>query len=83
MKKINLSGGFHQVGNIKIQVSNNKFNELLERFDNKSYESSIISGQDLDEFLTDSQKKRLEKHFCGIKDCTCGGYYRDCHIEIK
>jgi hypothetical protein len=26
--------------------------------------------------LTDTQRKRLDRHFCGITDCTCGGVSR-------
>ena len=27
-------------------------------------------------YLSDRQKKRLEKHFCGHYDCKCGSYKR-------
>lgn len=27
-------------------------------------------------FLTDHHKKKLKKHFCGIKGCACGSYAR-------
>lgn len=82
MKKIKLFGGFHNVDAINIQVSDNKFEELKREFENKSYEQCVISGPYLDDFLTEGQKKRLDKHFCGISGCTCGSYYRDCHIEL-
>ena len=82
MKKIKLFGGFHNVDAINIQVSDNQFEELKREFENKSCEQCVISGPYLDDFLTEGQKKRLDKHFCGISGCTCGSYYRDCHIEL-
>ena len=47
MKKITLSGGFHDVCELNIQWN----------------EKSISKNQ----------AKRIEKHFCGMSDCTCGG----------
>lgn len=82
MKKIKLFGGFHNSKSTNVQVSDEVYSDLKEQFDGKPYEQCVIIGEYLDEFLTEGQKKRLNKHFCGISGCTCGSYYRDCHIEL-
>ena len=82
MKKIKLFGGYHNVEKISIEVSDENFGILKKEYDNKPYDQCIIKGEDLDGFLSDGQRRRLDKHFCGIGGCTCGSYYRDCHIEL-
>jgi len=59
-----LSGGFHNSPEIKIRV------------DNTSYRNYALGYIEFDDMLTNYQRKRLERHFCGIKGCTCGSYRR-------
>lgn len=65
MKRILLSGGFHNSPEITINVKND--NAV------KDWKNGNIPFSEL---LTAYQKKRLENHFCGIKGCTCGAYTR-------
>ena len=64
MKTITLSGGFHNSPAINFHISENAYNAL------KSGEAQIY------EVLSQSQLKRADRHFCGIKGCTCGAYMR-------
>ena len=64
MKKVSLSGGFHNSSEISILLSDAKYNEL---------KSGISS---LQEVLTPYQFRKLDRHFCGIKGCTCGSFTR-------
>lgn len=59
-KKITLVGGFHNASPITIRVD-------------ESYHPATHSIQ---EVLSESQARKLSRHFCGIKGCTCGSYYR-------
>lgn len=61
---LSLSGGFHNSPEIKIRVSNT------------SYRAYSIGSITFTEMLTDYQQKKLSRHFCGIKGCTCGAYMR-------
>jgi hypothetical protein len=64
MKKLTLSGGFHNSPETTIQVSD------------KDYEAYKSGSVALYEILSPAQDKRLRKHFCGIAGCTCGSYTR-------
>lgn len=61
---ITLKGGFHNVSETKIRVSNSVY---------RLYALGHIEFNDM---LTEYQKQKLDKHFCGIKGCTCGSYAR-------
>lgn len=69
MKKVKLSlwGGFHNVGEIHVMVSERDY-ELLK---NKEI--------DMAEALSPYQNSRVGRHFCGISDWECGGIYRNLH----
>lgn len=64
MKKLTLSGGFHNAAETTIQVSGNDY---------KALKSGNVA---LGEILTPAQERRLRRHFCGIQGCTCGSYIR-------
>lgn len=59
MKKVKISlwGGFHNVGEIRVMIS------------------------DFEDVLSLNQYKRVQRHFCGMSDCLCGGIYRNLHWE--
>lgn len=64
MKTIELSGGFHWSESVRIHVSNESVEDLQ-------------SGRaEISDILTSYQRKRLERHFCGIKSCYCGSFRR-------
>lgn len=65
MKRIRLSGGFHNRPEITINVKSDGAVKDWERGNTAFYE-----------LLTEYQRKRLEKHFCGIKGCMCGSFMR-------
>lgn len=64
MKKVTFYGGFHNSSAISARLTDTQYNTLKEG----------VTG--LREILTESQQKRLDKHFCGIKGCMCGGISR-------
>ena len=57
---VTLSGGFHNAGPINVKVPKN--------FD--PVHDCII------DVLGQSVIKKLDRHFCGINGCTCGGVFR-------
>ena len=67
--KVTFWGGYHNVPEINMNIS-------LEAYEALYY---VIEG---DETLVDwacanlseYQTKRLDKHFCGIKGCSCGSF---------
>ncbi len=67
---VTFSGGFH----------NSKAISLYMNFSNEAlcdYADCNISAKTLiDENLTPYQRKRLERHFCGINGCMCGHWHR-------
>lgn len=67
--KITFFGGFHNSNAITIRVSNETANDIREGF------------YPLSECLTSYQLRRLNRHFCGVKGCTCGGVMR-AEIEL-
>ena len=64
MKKITLYGGFHNVNDVDVEVTESQYEDIREGL------------SPLTDILTDSQIKRLDKHFCGVSDCKCGGVAR-------
>ncbi len=68
-KRIQLSGGSHNSKAINVVVSADAYGDFQKGF----------AG--LNEILSKSQRGKLERHFCGIKSCTCGSYLR-AHIEV-
>lgn len=65
---ISLKGGFHNVSETKIRV------------ENSIYRLYALGRIEFNDMLTEYQEKKLSKHFCGIKGCTCDSY-RDAEIE--
>ena len=63
MKYVTFSGGFHNCGAIRVRVSEEAYDELK-------------NGGALLESLSNSQINRLNRHFCGVDGCTCGGVMR-------
>ena len=61
---LSLSGGFHNSPEVKVRVSNS------------TYRAYSLGQIEFHEMLTDYQDKKLSKHFCGVKGCTCGSYMR-------
>lgn len=56
---IELSGGFHNSDAIRVRIADEV--------------GPIGRWSDLERWLSLSQIARLERHFCGIAGCTCGG----------
>lgn len=69
MKKVTLAGGFHSSKKITINVSNKAYNALNDNM-------SMSISEWVSNYLSDYQESRLDNHFCGIGDCTCGSYVR-------
>ena len=65
-RKITLRGGFHNANDIRIVLPADVVSKL------EKGEIHLI----LDDVLSDYQRRRLDRHFCGIKDCKCGGVVR-------
>lgn len=63
-KYVTFYGGFHNCGAIRVRVSEQQGSDIAEGF------------YPLDEILSEGQMKRLNRHFCGVKGCTCGGVIR-------
>jgi hypothetical protein len=57
-------GGFHNASEIAFYLS---------KHDTQQYINGWVS---LRNCLSPKQKKRLDKHFCGIESCVCGGISR-------
>lgn len=64
MKYVKFSGGFHNCPAIRVRVTERQYAELKEGF------------YSLEQVLSACQMKRLDRHFCGMKDCCCGGACR-------
>lgn len=64
--KITLSGGYHNAKPIKVALAE----KLVERL--KAGEVSITDFH----VLSTAQRNKLDRHFCGIRGCMCGGISR-------
>lgn len=64
MKYVTFYGGFHNSGAIRVRVNDKQYEALKEGF------------EPLYDILSNHQFKRLNRHFCGIKGCMCGGAMR-------
>lgn len=64
MKYVTFSGGFHNCGAVRIRVNDEQYNDIKEGF------------YPLGEILSGYQITRLNRHFCGVRGCTCGGVLR-------
>lgn len=64
MKYVTFYGGFHNAASTRVRVSDEQYNELREGF------------YPLADILSEGQMKRLNRHFCGVRGCTCGGVNR-------
>lgn len=64
MKYVTFYGGFHNVGPARVRVTEEQYNDLKEGF------------YSLSEILSSNQMMRLNRHFCGVQGCTCGGVLR-------
>lgn len=60
---IEFSGGFHNSSPMRLRLNEKQYQLLTD-------------GHPIAEVLSGGQERRLYKHFCGIKDCLCGSYYR-------
>ncbi len=63
-------GGFHDSPEIRLYINFKKenINEFM---------AGKIGKKDLiDMSITPYQRRRLERHFCGNKECTCGSWLR-------
>lgn len=70
--KVELSGGFHSVQPITVQIPREKL------------PTHRVGVSEFFEIFSDNQLDRLDKHFCGISDCSCGAYERaTVHIEVS
>lgn len=70
--RIELSGGFHNVKPITMRVAREKL------------PTTRVGSAEFFDIFSRGQLDRLDKHFCGITDCTCGAYERaTVHIEVS
>lgn len=73
-RTITLEGGFHNSKATTVTINIPNIDLPLEGF----------QGRDIDElYISESQIKRLNRHFCGISGCKCGGYLRAEITKIK
>lgn len=63
MRKVTLRGGFHGRPEITIRLPYCEFGG-----------KSIVFH--LDEHISAYQRRRLERHFCGVPGCCCGSWTR-------
>ena len=62
---LELSGGFHRSGRIRVRLLTDLWGLRPE---------DIPAA--LDHWLSPYQRRRLERHFCGIPGCACGSWHR-------
>lgn len=68
--KISLIGGYHERPEMSV-VINIKPGAIID------YDTGQISAIELIEnYASPYQLKRLQRHFCGIRRCTCGSWQR-------
>lgn len=70
LTKVQLSGGFHNCPEICIFVPTDKWESVY------SFYNGVDKPVFFNEILTDSQRKRLHRHFCGMSTCCCDSYWR-------
>ncbi len=68
-KTVTFSGGFHNSSPITLHMN---FGADLDDYKEGRIELKELVRNN----LTPYQSKRLDKHFCGIQGCTCGGWFR-------
>lgn len=68
--RILMEGGVHNCNPVGIwlQVSQLQIEDF--------FRSSKSLDEIVEETLSDEQRQRLERYFCGIKGCRCGSYHR-------
>lgn len=66
---IHFFGGTHHVDSIEVEIPEEKIKEALKKRDD-----GRISIEDWAMIMTDEQNRKVHKHFCGMKDCMCGGF---------
>lgn len=71
MNRIYFKGGFHNSSETYVEVSDKAYDAFDDVADGKEGLTEWVNN-----YLTESQEKRLDNHFCGIKGCTCGSYAR-------
>lgn len=66
MKKIKLTlyGGFHNANSINVEISASDYECL------RDHEATLA------DVLSEPQLKRMQRHFCGVEGCACGGVLR-------
>lgn len=62
--KITLSGGFHNSDPVNVVISKSDYDDL------KTGVTALWGA------LSSNQLRRMMKHFCGCKECGCGGVLR-------
>lgn len=62
--KLTLFGGFHQCNEINAIIKESDFEELKN------------GNIEIEDALSFSQLERLNRHFCGVEGCFCGGVHR-------
>ena len=62
--KITLFGGFHNSPAVNVLIPD------------YAYENLKSGMETLQGVLSDKQRERMHRHFCGIKGCTCMSYHR-------
>jgi hypothetical protein len=70
--KVTFTGGFHNSGAISVLIQRSPM----------TVEDYWKSGQ-IFAILSDRQIKRLDRHFCGVSGCKCGGLLRAMMVVIK
>lgn len=66
MKKIVLTlyGGFHNATPMNVEISASDYERL------RDHEATLA------DVLSEPQFKRVQRHFCGVEGCVCGGVLR-------
>lgn len=66
MKKIKLTlhGGFHNANAVNVHISARDYECL------RDHEATLV------DVLSETQLAKMNRHFCGVEGCTCGGVLR-------
>lgn len=67
--RIEIEGGFHNCGPIRIDVPLETAQTLIE----SGYSRYLVSKR---------QERKIRMHFCGMSSCTCGDAARDTSIMM-